>query len=106
MKTFREWQEDIEEIAAPAPNKDGLDWHQFHRFRGDRYDAPEGLVAAMKSIVDRFRDKYEDPDQLIGAIIDSAIFLVRGDDVGSRTGSTLSLPGRFRRMGGQEREEV
>jgi len=103
MKTFKEWQEEIDEIAADGSD---LDWSKFYQFRGTSYDSLPDIEAALKPLAKRFRKDFESDDELIAAMIDAVNMAVRGPEIGSRSGSTMGFPGRFKRGVGGDNEEV
>ena len=92
MKSYKEWQEkDLSEIAMP--NKGGMDWRYLYRVMGQRGEADPAITSALQNIITRFsnaRQYKDDPDGLLSAIINAAIFAVR-PEVTSRNWSTSAL---------------
>jgi len=91
MKSYKEWQEnELSEIAAPEGS---MDWRYLYRVMGQRGEADPAVISYIQNIAKRLsaNPKYrDDPDKLLSAIINAAIFAVR-PEVTSRNWSTSAL---------------
>jgi len=111
MKSYKEWQEELSEIAIP---EGGMDWRYLYRVMGQRGNADPTIISYLQNITKRLSasPKYQDdPDGLLSAIINAAIFAVR-PEVTTRNWSTSALGNMLSRadriaqnMAGEEGEE-